>query len=78
MTPLFVAHQAPLSSWILQAGTLEWVAVSSSRGSSPTRDGTCVSRTAGGFLTAESLEKPTVRAHDTILAYVLPGTFGDF
>ena len=28
---------------ILQAGTLEWVAVSSSRGSSPPRDWTCVS-----------------------------------
>ena len=28
---------------ILQARTLEWVAISYSRGSSPPRDGTCVS-----------------------------------
>ena len=41
---------------IFQARILEWVAISSSRGSSPPRDQTCiscVSCTAGGFFTAE-------------------------
>ena len=36
---------------ILQARILEWVAFPFSRGSSQPRDGTQVSRTAGGFLT---------------------------
>ena len=47
---------------ILQARTLEWVAISSSRGSSWPRDRTrvsFVSCTAGGFFTTESLDKPT-------------------
>ena len=35
-----VAFQAPLSMGILQARTLEWVAMPSSRGSSPPRDQT--------------------------------------
>ena len=39
-----VAHQALLSMGILQAGILEWVAVLSSRGSSPPRNQTKVSR----------------------------------
>ena len=34
VTPWTVAHQAPLSMGILQARTLEWVAMPSSRGSS--------------------------------------------
>ena len=33
-----IAHQAPLSMWILQARILEWVAMTSSRGSSKCRD----------------------------------------
>ena len=37
-TPWTVAHQAPLSMEILQARVLEWVAISTSRGSSPPRD----------------------------------------
>ena len=36
---------------IPQARTVEWLAMPSSRGSSPPRDGTQVSRSAGGFLT---------------------------
>ena len=36
---------------ILQARILEWVAMSSSRGSSHPRDGTQVSSIAGGFFT---------------------------
>ena len=43
------ALQAPLSMEILQARILEWVAMPSSRGSSQPRDGTQVSRIAGGF-----------------------------
>ena len=42
-----VAHQAPLSMGILQARILEWVAMPSSRGSSPSRDQTwssCIGR----------------------------------
>ena len=35
-----VAHQAPLSTGILQARILEWVAMLSSRGSSQPRDRT--------------------------------------
>ena len=43
---------------ILQAGTLEWVAVSSSRGSSQPRDGICIPDIAGGFFTAEAPDAP--------------------
>ena len=47
---------------ILQARILEWVAVSSSRGSSQPKERTRVSRTAGGFFTiwATSLHLATV------------------
>ena len=37
-TPWTVAHQAPLVNGILQARILEWIAVSSSKGSSQPRD----------------------------------------
>ena len=46
---------------ILPARTLEWVAMPSSRGSSPARDQTqlsCVFCIAGRFFTAEPSEKP--------------------
>ena len=36
--PMDVTHQAPLFMGILQAGILEWVAMSSSRGSLQHRD----------------------------------------
>ena len=39
---------------ILQARTLEWVTMPFSRGSSPPRDWTLVSRTAGGFFTVSA------------------------
>ena len=45
------AHQAPLSTGILQARLLEWVAMYSSRGSSEPRDWTQVSCIVGGFFT---------------------------
>ena len=47
VTPWTVAHQAPLSTGILQARILEWVTMPSSRGS----DGTQVSCIAGSFFT---------------------------
>ena len=40
VTPQTVAHQAPLSMRILQAGLLEWAAMPSFRGSSQPRDWT--------------------------------------
>ena len=48
-TPWTVAHQALLSMGILQAGILEWVAMSSFGGSSQPRDQTQVSCIAGVF-----------------------------
>ena len=49
---------------ISQAGILEWVAISSSRGSSQLRDRSCVSCIAGGFFTAETPGKPyTIYRH---------------
>ena len=52
-------HSLPGSSvhGILQARILEWVATPSSRGSSQSRDGTCIGYTAGRLLTAEPLGK---------------------
>ena len=56
-TPWNVAHQAPLSAHgIFQARILEWVAISSSRGSSWSRDQNCVSCVSciiGRFFTIE-------------------------
>ena len=53
-----IAHQASLSMGIFQAKIMEWVAISSSRGSSPPRDWIHVSCIAGRFFTAEPLRKP--------------------
>ena len=50
-TPWTVACQAPLSMGILQARILEWVAMSSSRGSSQPRNQTQVSCIVGRFFT---------------------------
>ena len=49
VTPWTVAHQAPLSTGILQARILEWVAMPSSRGFSQHRDQTRVSHIVGRF-----------------------------
>ena len=49
--PWTAARQAPLSMGILQARMQQWVAMSSSRGSSPPRDQTEVFSIAGGFFT---------------------------
>ena len=53
-TPWAVAHQAPLSMEIAQARILEWVAMTSSRGSSQPKDQIQVSHIAGGFLPSEA------------------------
>ena len=50
-TPWTVAHQAPLSMGILQARTLEWVAMPTSRRFSQPRGWTQVSCIAGEFFT---------------------------
>ena len=47
--PWTVARQAPLSMGLLQARILEWVAMTSFRGSSQPRDQTQVSCIAGGY-----------------------------
>ena len=51
---------------ILQARIQEWVAISSSRGSSWSRDGTCNYYLAGGFFTTEPPEKPSLRGRDIL------------
>ena len=43
----------PASSGISQARILDWFAISSSRGSSQPRDGTCISHLTGRFFTTE-------------------------
>ena len=53
VTSWIVARQALLSTGILQARILEWVAMPSSRGSSQPRNRTQVSHIAGGFFTQE-------------------------
>ena len=57
VTPWTVAHQEALSIGILQAGILEWVAMTSSRGSSQPRDRTQVSHIESR-LSSETPEKP--------------------
>jgi len=54
---------------IFQARTLEWVAISFSRGSSPPRDWTCVSCLAGRFFTTEP---PGVMIESTKASLWLP------
>ena len=57
-TPCTVAYQAPLSTRILQAKILEWVAISFSRGSSQPRDRTRVSRIVDRHFTNSAGETP--------------------
>ena len=59
-------HNPPGSSvhGILQARILEWVALPSSRGSSPPWHLTCISCIARGFFTAETPGKPNTQAVD--------------
>ena len=59
-TPWTVVCQAPLSTGIIQAGILEWVAIFFSRRSSQPRDQTRVSHLAGRLFTLEPQGKPNV------------------
>ena len=61
-----VATQAPLSR-ILQARTLEWVAIPSSRGSSQPRDRTWVSCLAGRFFTREVKATAKMIIQDSVI-----------
>ena len=51
---------------ISQAQTLEWVAISSSRGSSQPRDQTRISCMAGGFFTSESMDCKSSQGTDQL------------
>ena len=51
---------------VSQARKLEWVAISSSRGSSRPRDGTQVSRIAGRLFTTEPPGKPVMRIQELL------------
>ena len=55
---LFAAPPGSSVHGILQARILQWAAISFSRGSSPPRDGTLVSCTAGRFFTASHQGSP--------------------
>ena len=57
-----IACQGSTVHGILQSRILEWVAMSSSRGSPRPRDWTCISCTTGGFFTVELLGKPVTMA----------------
>ena len=64
VTPWTIAHQTLLVHGIFQARILEWVAISFSRGSSRSRDQTCISCIsciAGRFFTTEPPRKPPRR-----------------
>ena len=63
-TPWTVAHQEPLSMGIFQARILEWVAISSSKGSSQPQDQTHVPTSptlVRGFFTTSATGKPKLR-----------------
>ena len=70
-TPWTAALQAPLPLGILQARTLEWVAVPVSRGSSQPRDRTKVSRIAGRFFTTWA-PKEALLSHVSYCIYIIP------
>ena len=74
-----VAHQAPLSMGfpISQARMLEWVPISSSRGSSRSRDQThisCISCVAGGFFAAWAIRKAWLYSCFNFTLYLLVAT----
>ena len=63
VTPWTVACQAPLSMGILQARILEWVVVSSSRGSSGPRDWTHISYVSWNWQVSSLLLAPSTLSH---------------
>ena len=63
-------YQTPLSMGILQARILEWVVMSSCRGSSQPRDWTQVSRIAGRFFTVSATKKARKIYHLGLLKWI--------
>ena len=61
---------------ISQARILEWVAIFFFRESSPLRDYTCISFTAGGFLTTEQPGKPHLFSSGNVLLDKTLGVWG--
>ena len=87
VTLLTVACQAPLSMGILQAGILQWDAISSSRGSFWHRNWTWVSCTAGRFFTIWATKEGRIAHYNTIsnslffnsyLSFVNPSSGSDW
>jgi len=56
---------------ISQARTLEWVAISFSRGSSHPRDWICVSCLAGGFFTTEAIWEDTHPQYLVVISFAI-------
>ena len=69
MSNFLQPHGLPGSSvlGVSQAGILEWVTISFSRGSSQYRDQTCLSCLAGWFCTTEPPEKPSPNSNSSLL-----------
>ena len=63
--PWTVAHQDSLSIKILQARILEWVAISSFRGSSQPKDWVRVSCIAGGFYTSWATKEALILVYSS-------------
>ena len=63
VTPWTVAHQAPRVYGIFQARILEWVVISSPKGSFQPRGQTRTCCVAGGFFTTEPSGKPCIYIH---------------
>ena len=63
VSPWTVVCQAPLSTGILQARILEWIAISSSRESFWSRDWIQVSHIAGGFFTIWATREAKLNLH---------------
>ena len=77
MTLWTTAFQAPLSMGFFQARILEWVSISSSKGSSRSRDQTCISCTGRRILhwaTLGSLHHCTVKGKGTSIFTLPPKT----
>ena len=68
VTPWTAAGQAPLSMGILQERILEWVAISSSRGSYWPRNWTRVSYIAGGFFTSSATREALIILYHLLIS----------
>ena len=72
---LYIAHQAPLFTGILQARVLEWVAMPSSRGSPQPRDQTWSPTLQADALPSEPPGKPHSRGDGVLLQENLCHTY---